>query len=231
MNLLPFESLAGTSRELGLVVGVGVGFAFGFVLERAGFGRAQKLVGQFYGDDMTVFKVMFTAIVTAMLGVVALGGLGVVDLRALSESAASATYLWPMLVGGLLLGAGFIVSGYCPGTSVVATASGKLDGLATVAGVVVGSVLYAEVQPRLGGFHTSGDLGHRFLYELVGLPPAVLALGITAFAVVAFLGAEWVERRVGGAGTPAPERRRRAVVFAGLGTTAALALLTLLVPA
>ena len=56
------------ARELGLVVAVLIGFGFGFVLERAGFGRANKLAGQFYGTDMTVLKVMFSAIVTAMLG-------------------------------------------------------------------------------------------------------------------------------------------------------------------
>ena len=34
-----------------------------FLLERAGFGRADKLAAQFYLRDLTVFKVMFSAIV------------------------------------------------------------------------------------------------------------------------------------------------------------------------
>ena len=45
-----------------------IGMAFGFVLERAGFGSSRKLAGIFYFRDMTVLKVMFTAVITAMLG-------------------------------------------------------------------------------------------------------------------------------------------------------------------
>src|SRR6266568_3601430 len=124
--IFPFESLSDERRALGLGVAVVVGIAFGFVQERSGFGRAQKLVGQFYGYDMTVLKVMFTAIVTAMLGTVVLSGLGLLDLHAVEFN--YPTYLWPMIVGGLILGVGFILSGYCPGTSFVAATSGKLGG-------------------------------------------------------------------------------------------------------
>jgi uncharacterized membrane protein YedE/YeeE len=138
--MLPL-ALPSLNHGLFLLIAVGLGFGFGFVLERAGFGRSTKLAGQFYLHDMTVFKVMFSAIVTAMLGVLVLEGLGLLDLTALSESALSFTYLWPMVAGGFLLGVGFIVSGYCPGTSVVATASGNLDGLVTVVGVVTGTLV------------------------------------------------------------------------------------------
>ena len=47
-----------------------IGMAFGFVLERAGFGSSRKLAGIFYLRDMTVLKVMFTAVITAMLGLI-----------------------------------------------------------------------------------------------------------------------------------------------------------------
>ncbi len=43
-----------------------VGVAFGFTLESAGFGNSKKLAAQFYFKDLTVFKVMFTAILVAM---------------------------------------------------------------------------------------------------------------------------------------------------------------------
>ena len=89
--MLPIETLVIEYRELGLVLAVLIGFGFGFVLERAGFGNARKLAAQFYLHDMTVFKVMFTAIITAMLGIVAADGLGLADLRAVSESAVVAS--------------------------------------------------------------------------------------------------------------------------------------------
>lgn len=225
---LPFAFLTGDGRELGLIVAVAIGVAFGFVLERAGFGHARKLTAQFYGSDMTVLKVMFTAIVTAMLGTVLADGVGLVDLRALADGATSVTYLWPMLAAGLVLGVGFVISGYCPGTSAVAMASGKLDGFATVLGVIVGSVALAEVQPALGALYTAGELGHFYLYDWLGIPPAAVAVLVTAMAIAMFLGGEAIERAV--SGTRLGARRPRLATWAGLGVAAALGLVAWIVP-
>ncbi len=220
----PFWSLAAESRQLGLVVGVLIGFGFGFVLERAGFGRAQKLAAQFYGTDMTVFKVMFGAIVTAMLGTVVFSGLGLLDLRALADYATSETFLWPLIAGGFALGAGFIISGYCPGTSYVAMASGKVDGLVTVLGVIVGQVAWTAIEhlPAVARFQNSSNLGHYYLYDLFHLPakvgPAIVALAVTAMAVGCFIGAEKLEKilaKPAAGAQPVPSRRAARLVFAG----------------
>ncbi|MBW1881059.1 MAG: YeeE/YedE family protein, partial [Deltaproteobacteria bacterium] len=116
MTILPLYGLDILGYQGGLVVFTLVGVAFGFVLERAGFGQAPILAAQFYGTDMRVLKVMFTAIVTALLGLTLFSGLGILDLSLVQVTP---TYLWPALIGGLLLGVGFVVSGYCPGTAVV----------------------------------------------------------------------------------------------------------------
>ena len=226
--IFPLDSLMTTAREFGLVGAVVIGFFFGFVLERAGFGRANKLAAQFYLTDMTVFKVMFGAIVTAMLGLMVLSGLGLADLTAISESAASTTYMWPMLVGGLLLGVGFIISGYCPGTSLVSAASGNLDGLMTIVGVGVGSLVFGELFPVIAEFYVSGDQGQTFLYQWLEIPAPVLALGIAAIAIGCFFGAEAVERAMARGKTVRPNPKPRRYVFAGLATAAAVgvALLT-----
>jgi uncharacterized protein len=200
MTFFPFESLSYERRSLGLAVAVVIGVAFGFVLERSGFGRAQKLVGQFYGTEMTVLKVMFTAIATAMLGLALLSGAGLLDLGAVQ--AFYPTFLWPMISGGLALGAGFVMSGYCPGTSVVACASGKLDGVATVLGVVGGSLLYAELEPFLGAFMRSGELGTYTLARLLGVPSGVVAALVVVVALGAFVAAERIERAFAPAAAP-----------------------------
>jgi uncharacterized membrane protein YedE/YeeE len=235
--MFPLDAIT-SAPEVGLVMAVIIGFGFGFALERAGFGRATKLVAQFYATDMTVFKVMFSAIVTAGLGLVVADGVGLVDLAALSRTAASQTYLWPMLVGGLLLGAGFVVAGYCPGTSLVSAASGNLDGLATFGGVIAGTLVYAEAVPLLGDFPHSGNLGHLFLYELLGIPAAVFAALIAAVAVLLFVGAERLEsifvRRAARTNRVPPSigtARLRAPAFALVGGAAGLAVLvTIAVP-
>lgn len=239
--IFPFESLSADSRQAGLVAGTLIGFAFGFTLERAGFGRAPKLAAQFYGTDLTVLKVMFGAIVTAMLGMVVLSGVGAVDFKAVADQAASATFLWPMIAGGFALGVGFIVSGYCPGTSFVAAASGKLDGLAVVAGVILGQVAYGELEwrPLLSRFHNSGNLGHLYLWELIKLPaswgPAIVATAVAAMAVGAFRLAEKLEKRFAARADPvarpgAAGRPGRAV-FAGFATAAVAGIAALALPA
>lgn len=229
--IFPFESLALGSREIGLVIATLIGVAFGFVLERAGFGRADKLSAQFFLRDMTVFKVMFTAIVTAMLGLVVASSLGLADLRSISESIVSWTYLWPMLIGGFVLGLGFIISGYCPGTSIVAASSGNVDGLFAFGGVVTGTFIYSELLqiPAFARFHESGEKGAWFLYDLVPVAPGLLAAAIAGMAVLAFIGAEKVERMVNGSSPAASPRGRRlawGTVFAG----AAAAIAVLAVP-
>ena len=229
----PFESLSDAHRAFGLVVAGVIGFFFGFVLERAGFGRATKLAGQFYLHDMTVFKVMFGAIVTALLGLVIASGFGLADFQTIADSAASTTYFWPMLVGGLLLGAGFIVSGYCPGTSLVATASGNLDGLFTIVGVGIGSLVFGEFFPLIQEFYVSGESGQLFLYQLFGISPSVLAVGVVLMAVGGFVGAEAVEKLMASRLKKKPQGladRPRRAVFAGFGIAAVFGVIMLAVP-
>jgi uncharacterized membrane protein YedE/YeeE len=228
------------AHELGLVLAVLIGFGFGFVLERAGFGRAPKLAAQFYGTDMTVFKVMFSAIVTAMLGLVLASTLGLASFKAIADQAASGTFLVPMVVGGFLLGAGFIMSGYCPGTSFVAMASGKLDGLYTVLGVIAGQVAWSELEwrPGFSKFHNAGNLGNTYLWELFHLPaqagPVIVALAVTAMAVGCFLGVEKLEKALAGradaTARPTPAGRPGRLVFAGFGAVVLVGLAGLAVP-
>ncbi|HEX2757370.1 MAG TPA: YeeE/YedE thiosulfate transporter family protein, partial [Thermoanaerobaculia bacterium] len=174
----------------GLLVGTLVGIAFGFVLERAGFGRARNLAAQFYLTDLRVLKVMFSAIVTALVGMTLLSGIGVLDL---TQITVPETFLWPQLVGGLLLGAGFIVSGYCPGTGVVAIASGNLDGIAAIGGIMLGSLSFGFGYGPLEGFYKSGAMGVVRIDTLLGVPAAVVSAAVVAMAVGAFLGGEKLE--------------------------------------
>ncbi|MFN2159105.1 MAG: YeeE/YedE thiosulfate transporter family protein [Anaerolineales bacterium] len=86
-----------------------IGFAFGNVLEMAGFGNSRKLAAQFYFRDMTVLKVMFGAIITAMVLIFSATALGLLDYNLIWVNP---TYLWPGIVGGLIMGVGFIIGGF-----------------------------------------------------------------------------------------------------------------------
>jgi len=182
------------SEELYLLTAVVLGFLFGFSLERAGFGNARKLAAQFYLYDMTVFKVMFTAILVAMVGLYSLNGLGYVDM---SMMWINPTFMWAQVIGGFLLGVGFILSGLCPGTSVVSAASGRIDAVVAFAGIFVGTAVFAiavDVIPGMEALYSGGSMGVSVLPELLSVPTPLFVLGVVIMAGAAFIGAEKVEK-------------------------------------
>ncbi len=188
----PFFKFGLFGDEVSLIVACAIGIGFGFFLEQAGFGSAKKLTDQFYFKDMAVFRVMFTAIVTAMLGLFYFAAAGWVDL---SLVYIQPTYLWPQIVGGLLLGVGFVVGGYCPGTSVVAMATGKVDALVNIAGIFAGIFVIGELWPSITGFTDSSNLGRLTLPEVFHLPMGLIVLLVVLMAVGGFWGAGALERR------------------------------------
>ncbi len=171
-----------------------VGFFFGFVLERAGFGDARKLTAIFYLRDFAVLKVMFTAIVVCVLGLLYFSLFGWIDL---SRVHILPTYIWPQIAGGLILGVGFVMGGYCPTTSIVATVSGKLDGLIFILGMALGSIIFAELYPSIQGFYEAGSMGAVRLPDFLNLSPGVIALLVCLMALGAYWVAEAVEKKFG----------------------------------
>ena len=179
------------STGLFVALSIALGFLFGFFLERAGFGSALKLTGQFYLNDWSVLKVMFGAIVVACLGLVLLSMMGIVDFGMIYVPDA---YYLPMLLGGLMVGLGFIVGGYCPGTGGVAASTGKWDGLVFLTGIVAGIFVFGVTEPAFHEFFTGGSSGPVTLSQLTGLPSGVLAFLLAAMAIGAFWMGEKVER-------------------------------------
>ena len=184
----PLDFADGTQPSLAGALGVGI--AFGWCLERAGLGSAPKLMGQFTLRDMTVLKVMFSAIVTAMLGLFWLSWLGVVDL---ARIAVPPTFIGPQIVGGAVFGAGMALAGLCPGTSCVAAATGRVDGL-TVAGGFLAGVLGAGLAvPLMARFYESGSRGSIALPAALGVAPGTMTFVVVAGALAAFAAAGRIE--------------------------------------
>jgi hypothetical protein len=210
--------------QLNLVVALAIGFLFGFVLEQAGFSSSRRLVGVFYGYDLTVLRVFFTAAVTAAAGVLLLAAGGLLDLTAIFVNP---TWLAPAIVGGVLMGLGFLLGGFCPGTSVCAVAIGKVDAMAFVGGSVLGVFAYAELFPRFAAFADSTALGPAKVYESLGVSPGLFVLLLAGAALLAFAVGGIVERKV--APESAPSRlfpvREHVVAGAVLLAVAALAAL------
>jgi uncharacterized membrane protein YedE/YeeE len=190
--MAPFYELGRFGDGTSLAIAVLLGIAFGWFLERGGMGNARKLSGQFYFPDLSVFKLMFSAIVTAMLGLFWLSWAGLLDL---SRVYVPETFIAPQLVGGLVFGVGFVVGGLCPGTSCVAAATGRKDGLALMGGMLAGIFVFGEAFPVIGKFADSTARGAWTLPQAFGLSHGTVVGMIVAAALGAFAGAEWLERR------------------------------------
>jgi len=186
---LPLSLATGSAGALAVAFGVGIGF--GWWLERAGLGSAPKLMGQFHLTDLTVFKVMFSAIVTAMLGLFWLARFGIVDL---SRVYVPETFVLPQIVGGLVFGAGMALAGLCPGTSCVAAATGRGDGLVVAGGFFAGVLVTALALPTMARFYGSGARGSLTLDAALDVETGSLILVVVAAALAGFLVAEHVEQ-------------------------------------
>jgi len=170
-----------------------VGIAFGFTLESAGFGNSKLLAAQFYFRDMRVFKVMFTAIIVAMTLVFLSSGLGLLDYNLIWVPT---TYLWPGIVGGLIMGVGFIIGGFCPGTSLVGMATGKLDAIMFVFGVLFGIFLFGETVGSFAVFFESSYMGRFTLPELFDASYGTVVISTVVVALALFVVTEKVEAMV-----------------------------------
>ena len=189
---LPLETLLGKPLMY-LIFGI-IGFGFGFVLESSGFGNSKILAAQFYFKNVTVLKVMFTAIVVAMVLLFATIGLGLLDYN---QVWVNPTYLWPGIVGGLIMGVGFIVGGFCPGTSLVAMTTFKLDGLFFVLGGLTGIFLFGETVGFYEDWWNSSYFGRLTIMDWLDLPAGVVVVGIILMALFMFWGGEQLERIFG----------------------------------
>ena len=189
--IAPLPLAVADGSSLSLAGALGIGIAFGWCLERAGLGSAPKLMGQFTLRDMTVLKVMFSAIVTAMLGLFWLSWLGVVDL---ARVAVPPTFIGPQLVGGAVFGAGMALAGLCPGTSCVAAATGRLDGLIVAAGFFAGVLGAGLAVPLMTSFYESGSRGAVALPAALGVAQGTITFVVVAGALAAFAVAGRIER-------------------------------------
>lgn len=171
-----------------------IGFGFGYVLEISGFNDSPRLAAQFYFKDLRVLKVMFTAIVVAMVMIFAASGLGLLDYNLLWVNP---TYLGSGIVGGLIMGFGFIIGGFCPGTSLVAASTFKIDGILFVLGGLVGATIFGETEKFFEIFYNGSYFGRVTLMDTFNLPAGVVVVLVVLMALFMFWGGEQLERIIG----------------------------------
>src|SRR4029079_5672273 len=154
-----------------------------------GLGNARTLTQQFVLRDFTVVKVMFSAIVTATLGLFWLARAGVVDPAFLYVPDTS---LLSQSAGGLIFGAGLAFAGLCPGTACVSAASGRADGVAVAGGLFTGVLVTGLLFPGIERIYEYGPSGMWTLPQLTGLPQGTVVFALVVMALTLFGGAEFL---------------------------------------
>lgn len=188
--LIPQEIITG---QWDFVIALLIGGAFGFILEASGFSSSRNIAGVFYGYNFVVLRVFFTAMIVAMVGYLYLSYMGWIDMNMVFVLP---TYLNSMLLGGFIMGLGFVIGGFCPGTSYTAAAIGKIDGIVFALGTLVGIFLFSELFPYFEGFYSENLLGNITIGEMLGVSNEIVAFVFVLIAIVAFYVTWIIEKRV-----------------------------------
>lgn len=190
----PLYQLGHISEPLNFFIALLIGVGFGFFLEGSGFTNTRKLAGVFYGYDFVVLKVFFTAAVTAALGLFIMNYYELIDI---SLTFYPNTYWIPTLVGGFIMALGFIVGGFCPGTSFCAAATGKIDGMVFVGGVFIGILGYAFTYKTLFlDLRASGKMGRVNIADWLGISEGLFVFILVIVAIIAFVVVTKIQKKV-----------------------------------
>jgi len=194
--MAPFDVIVLYGKGMGYFIYLIIGIGFGIALEMSGFGDSRKLSAQFYFTEMRVLKVMFTAIIVAMLLIFLFSSFGWLNFENIWVNP---TFLWSQIIGGLIMGVGFILGGFCPGTSLVSASTLKLDGIFFIVGVMFGVYVLGEAMsiPAMDQLYYSGDLGSFMLNDVFGMPAGVVVFLVILIALTMFYGAEISEQFFG----------------------------------
>jgi uncharacterized protein len=177
-----------TNLFLAFIIGIG----FGFVLEQSGFSSSKKLAGVFYGYDTVVLKVFFTAAITAMLGLLFFSLFGWIDLNLVYINP---TYLTSAIIGGVIMGIGFIMGGYCPGTSFCGASIGKIDAMVFIGGLFIGVLIWGLGFNIWEKMYMARFLGTPKVSTVLGLSDGIFAFLLIIAALAMFWVAEWAEKK------------------------------------
>jgi hypothetical protein len=187
--LAPYELI---SENTNFLLAFFIGIGFGWVLESSGFSSSRKLAGVFYGYDTVVLKVFFTGAITCMLGLLLMSLFGWIDLNLVYVNP---TYLTSAIVGGVIMGAGFIMGGFCPGTSFCAAAIGKIDAMVFIIGLFIGVFGFAFTYGMWEKLYMAKYLGEPKVSSSLGMSDGLFGLLLIIIALGMFYVAEWAEKK------------------------------------
>ncbi len=177
-----------------LIFAIVLGFFFGFVLQKIGASNPRLIIDMLQFKNLHLMKAILLAIGLSSLVLFTLLALGLVDVGHISVKS---SYVG-VIVGGAILGAGWAMAGFCPGTAVVGAGAGRKDAFVFVAGGLIGAFVFMLVYGMLKGTFLFESLGgkvtlaatgsEKYPALIDGLPAIAIAGGIAVvFILIAFL--------------------------------------------
>lgn len=171
--------IVGGTGARAIIFGLITGIAFGAILQRVGASSYGMIVNMLRLKDLTIMKFFFLAVGAGSLGIY------LVDAVGTAHIGIAPLYLLGITVGGLIFGVGWALSGYCPGTSLVAMGEGKVDAAFTVLGGLAGALTLALtwdwIKPALVD---PLNYGPQNLPDVLGVKPLLVATVLTAVIVI-----------------------------------------------
>jgi uncharacterized membrane protein YedE/YeeE len=162
------------------ISGLLFGIAFGFLLHKAGVSDYNVLIGTLRLTDLTVMRVIISAILVGSILIYILGRFGMVRPHI------KPTHYASNIIGGLIFGVGFGLWGYCPGTGAAAFGQGSWDATWGIFGMVIGSYIYALTASKFKKLSGVGDRGKLSVPELIHINPGIFII-ITSIIFVLLL--------------------------------------------
>ncbi len=113
-----------------------IGFFFGGGLVLGGLADPDKIVGTLRLKDFHAMRTIGVFVLVGMLGT------WILQMAGVAHFSVKPAALLGVSVGGALLGTGFGMTGYCPGTGLACAVSGRIDALITVLGMFAGALAF-----------------------------------------------------------------------------------------
>ena len=127
-----------------------------------------------------------------MLGLLFMSLFGWVDLNLVYINP---TFLTSAIIGGVIMGIGFIMGGFCPGTSFCAASIGKIDAMVFIGGLFIGIFVFTEGYPLWENLYKANFQGYPKISESLGMSDGVLGLLVIVAAIGMFYVGEWAEKK------------------------------------